>query len=158
SAAVVGARTAAPARGGIRVATSAEVAMITTVPRKARVRIMTVSPVAAGLRPVACGEANLARAPPRVLKLRGTMAETGLSARAATPTGPRRLRFGPFLLDLDRAELLRGGTPVPLRPKAFALLSVLAARPDRVHDKAELLEAVWPDVVVTEDSLTQAIH
>jgi TolB-like protein/DNA-binding winged helix-turn-helix (wHTH) protein len=69
-----------------------------------------------------------------------------------------RLRFGPFTLDHQRAELLRDGVVVPLRPKPFLLLSVFAAQPGRVLSKEELLEAAWPGVVVTDDSLTQCVH
>lgn len=68
------------------------------------------------------------------------------------------MRFGPFVLDRQRAELMRGGIAVPLRPKAFTLLSLFAARPSRVLSKEELLDAAWPGVVVTEDSLTQCVH
>jgi DNA-binding winged helix-turn-helix (wHTH) protein/TolB-like protein len=68
------------------------------------------------------------------------------------------VRFGPFVLDRQRAELMRGGVAVPVRPTAFSLLSLFAARPGRVLSKEELLDAAWPGVVVTEDSLTQCVH
>ncbi|MEQ1952320.1 winged helix-turn-helix domain-containing protein [Mesorhizobium yinganensis] len=66
--------------------------------------------------------------------------------------------LGECRLDLARGLLLRDGNAVPLRPKAFALLRHLAANAGRVVGKSELIDTVWPDVVVTEDSLTQAIH
>jgi TolB-like protein len=47
---------------------------------------------------------------------------------------------------------------VPLRAKSFALLCYLARNTGRVVAKDELLDQVWPDVTVTEDSLTQAIR
>jgi DNA-binding winged helix-turn-helix (wHTH) protein/TolB-like protein len=71
---------------------------------------------------------------------------------------PHRLAFGPFVLDPQRAELMRDGAVVPVRPKAFDLLLALAARPGRVLAKDELLAAVWPGVVVGEDSLTQCVR
>lgn len=71
---------------------------------------------------------------------------------------PERLCFGPFVLDTRRAELRRDGAVVALRPKPFALLVTLTANPNRVLAKEALLTAVWPGVVVTEDSLTQAVH
>ena len=49
------------------------------------------------------------------------------------------------------------GTEVPLRAQAFAVLRYLAERPGRVVGKAELMDAVWPGVAVTDDSLVQAI-
>lgn len=70
----------------------------------------------------------------------------------------RRLRFGAFVLDLRRAELTRNGAVVPLRPKPFALLATFVRQPGTVLSKEELLAAVWPGVVVGDDSLTQAVH
>lgn len=86
------------------------------------------------------------------------MDETSQNAVGSTPQEASRLRFGAFMLDSQRAELLRDGVVVPLRPKAFALLSKFAAQPGQVLSKEELIEAGWPGVVVTEDSLTQCVH
>jgi DNA-binding winged helix-turn-helix (wHTH) protein/TolB-like protein/tetratricopeptide (TPR) repeat protein len=72
--------------------------------------------------------------------------------------GGTGLAFGPFVLDARRASLTKAGQPVPLRPKALALLSYLAAHPGRVLSKTELLGAVWPGVVVTDDSLSQCVR
>jgi len=66
--------------------------------------------------------------------------------------------FGPFALDLRRAALTCAGTPVALRPKTLALLSYFATHPGRVLDKQELLAALWPGVVVTDDSLSQCVR
>ncbi|GAB3024732.1 tetratricopeptide repeat protein [Bowmanella dokdonensis] len=44
-----------------------------------------------------------------------------------------------------------------LEPKACALLFYLAMAPGKVHGKDELLSAIWPDTVVTEDALTRCI-
>ena len=69
------------------------------------------------------------------------------------------LRFAGFELDQPRAEL-RGadGAPIRLRPKTFELLLQLATHPGRVLGKDELMAAVWPNVVVSEDSLFQCIR
>lgn len=45
-----------------------------------------------------------------------------------------------------------------MRAKTFALLAHLARNAGRVMTKDDLMDAVWPDVTVTEDSLTQAIR
>lgn len=68
-------------------------------------------------------------------------------------------RFAGFELDEERAEL-RGpeGAPIRLRPKTFEMLRVFAANPDRVLSKLDLMEAVWPNVHVGEDSLFQCIR
>jgi TolB-like protein/DNA-binding winged helix-turn-helix (wHTH) protein len=74
----------------------------------------------------------------------------------AKPPAPR-LHFEPFTLDLHRAELTRGGVPVALRPKTFAMLHHLAVNAGRAVTKEELLDAIWPGVIVTDDSLSQCV-
>lgn len=68
------------------------------------------------------------------------------------------VRFGAFVLDADRALLLRDGRPVALRPKALALLTYLARHPGRVLGKEQLLAAIWPGVVVNDESLSQCVR
>jgi DNA-binding winged helix-turn-helix (wHTH) protein len=57
-------------------------------------------------------------------------------------------RFDGFTLDLQRGRLSGPAGDVTLRPKVFALLAYLAQHAGRVVPKAELLDAVWPDVIV----------
>ncbi len=66
--------------------------------------------------------------------------------------------LGDAVLDLGRDTLTRDGQVLPLRAKAFRLLRELALNPGRMMSKDELLDAVWPDVTVGEDSLTQAVR
>src|SRR5690349_4479508 len=80
------------------------------------------------------------------------MASTNLPTFAA-----QRLQFGPFMLDPGRAALLRDGVEINLRRKTFALLGHLAVHAGQVMSKQDLMEHVWPGLVVTDDSLTQAI-
>ncbi|MGY3616824.1 winged helix-turn-helix domain-containing protein [Bradyrhizobium sp. USDA 10063] len=67
--------------------------------------------------------------------------------------------FAGFELDRERAEL-RGpdGEAIRLRPKALEMLQLFAANAGRVLSKEELMEAVWPNVHVGEDSLFQCIR
>src|SRR5262245_9402540 len=62
-------------------------------------------------------------------------------------------RVGPFRLDLAKASLWRDDQPLPLPPKPLAVLVYLVAHAGHVVTKAALLEAVWPDAVVTEGVL-----
>ncbi len=71
--------------------------------------------------------------------------------------GPPRLTFGDFEIEVDLVRARRNGQPVALRPKTFALLVHLADRAGTVVSKQELMAAIWPGLVVTDDSLTQAI-
>ena len=59
---------------------------------------------------------------------------------------------------MAQGTLTREGEVLHLRSKSFRLLCELARQPGRVVSKSELLDAVWPDVVVTEDSLSQAVR
>src|SRR5687768_13592570 len=68
------------------------------------------------------------------------------------------LRFGDFVLDGSRRRLLRSGEDVYLPPKTFELLLHLLQNSGRVLTKDELLEAVWPDVNVVENTLAQRIR
>ena len=66
-------------------------------------------------------------------------------------------RFGDTSVDTLRAEICRAGETVPLRRKSFDVLVYLLQRPRRVVTKAELLDAVWKDRVVTEGSLKHCL-
>lgn len=70
----------------------------------------------------------------------------------------RIYRFGDCELNLHRRELRRGGEFIDLQPKAFDLLAYLIAHRDRAVDKDELQTAIWPNVIVTEASLTKAVQ
>lgn len=66
-------------------------------------------------------------------------------------------RFGPFTLDLTAYRLLRDGAEVPVSPRLIDLLRHLVERPSALATKEELFAAIWPDVIVTDNALTQAI-
>jgi adenylate cyclase len=68
------------------------------------------------------------------------------------------LRFDRFTLDLTRGFLRGGHQDIELRPKTFEVLRYLAENAGRLVLKQELSEAVWPNVVVTDDSLVQCIR
>jgi adenylate cyclase len=68
-----------------------------------------------------------------------------------------KLNFGRFVLDLSRGSLLLDGREVALRPKTFGVLKHLAENPERLISKEELLAAVWPNLIVTDDTLVQSI-
>jgi DNA-binding winged helix-turn-helix (wHTH) protein/tetratricopeptide (TPR) repeat protein len=68
-----------------------------------------------------------------------------------------RLRFADFELDESNALLKRGGMPIALPPKAFALLCELARQPGRLADKNALLDAVWGHRFVSESVLKTTV-
>ena len=69
----------------------------------------------------------------------------------------KRLQFSSFTLDLDRLCLLGQSGRAALRPKSFDVLRYLVAHPRRVISKDELIKAVWPNVIVTDESLTRCV-
>lgn len=74
------------------------------------------------------------------------------------PKSAETITFGGFVF-LTRINELRTveGKAVDLRSQSAEVLSVLAARPGEIASKDALMEAVWPDTFVTDDSLTQCI-
>ena len=74
------------------------------------------------------------------------------------PTNGRRwYRFGAYVVDAPKRLLWRNRTVVPLTGKAFEVLLVLIQKRDRVVEKQELLEAIWPATVVEDNTLTRHI-
>jgi len=66
-------------------------------------------------------------------------------------------RFGDFVLNVERGCLQRGGRDLELRPKAFELLLYLVQRAGKLASKDELVQAAWPNVTVSDDSLAQCV-
>src|SRR5215208_1464236 len=66
--------------------------------------------------------------------------------------------IGSHTVDLSREALIDPiGSIVPLRPRAWLVLRFLALHAGRLVGKNELMDEVWGDCEVTEDSLVQAI-
>jgi adenylate cyclase len=68
-------------------------------------------------------------------------------------------RFEGFVLDLARGILLtRSGKEIPLRRKTFQLLQLLVENAGRLLDRDTIYQAIWADLAVSDDSITQCIH
>lgn len=63
-------------------------------------------------------------------------------------------QIGHWKVDPTAGELRDGDAGVRLRPKAMSLLVALARHPEEVLGKQALLDAVWPDVVVGDASVS----
>ena len=69
-----------------------------------------------------------------------------------------KIELPAFVFDIERRELrAAAGARVTLRPQTLAVLDCLARSADQVVTKDELMQAVWPDLAVTDDSLVQCI-
>jgi len=69
----------------------------------------------------------------------------------------RRLMLGEWSVDPARDVLARAGESIKLEPKAMEVLVFLAGRPGTVVAQRDLEAAVWRDVIVTPQSVYQAI-
>lgn len=78
-----------------------------------------------------------------------------MDTRTATS---KRLQLNGIEFDFDNGVLRRqDGGEVALRPQSMEVLRYLADRSGKVIGKDELLDAIWPNVAVTENSLTQCV-
>ena len=70
----------------------------------------------------------------------------------------RQRVIGSFEFDIETGEL-RGasGRAVPLRPQTARVMAALLSREGDLVSKRELMDEVWTDTHVTDDSLVQCI-
>src|SRR5450755_3603403 len=67
------------------------------------------------------------------------------------------LQFEGYTLDIVRNSLRTADREIALRRKRFELLRYLLENPDRLVTKEELFKAIWPNVVVTDESLAHCV-
>ena len=70
-------------------------------------------------------------------------------------SNPCVYHFGEFTLDVARGAVSKAGEEIRLRPKVYEALKYLVENPGRLIGKDELIQALWPDSFVTDDSLVQ---
>lgn len=75
---------------------------------------------------------------------------------ATLESGP--IAFGPFVLDVSNAQLVRVATVVPLSPRPFGLLCFLVQHPGRLIARDEILDAVWGHRHVSDSVLKNAVN
>lgn len=70
----------------------------------------------------------------------------------------QRFEFGGFRLDAQRRTLADPhGQPVAINAKGFDALLYFVEHPGQVIERATLLSAVWPNVIVEENNLNQVV-
>lgn len=67
------------------------------------------------------------------------------------------ITIGSYLFHPALNQLVRDGNIIHLEPKAASVLELLAERVGETVSRQELLDSVWPGVVVSDDALTQVI-
>jgi len=70
----------------------------------------------------------------------------------------KQYEFVPYLLNARERQLTRAGQLIHLQPKAFDVLLYLLEHAGNLVGKQEVLDAVWKDRFVTENSLTVCIR
>jgi TolB-like protein/DNA-binding winged helix-turn-helix (wHTH) protein len=64
-----------------------------------------------------------------------------------------------IVIDLANERLSdASGNSIVLRPQCFAVLRALSEKQNQLVTKDELIQTVWPEIAVTDDSLVQCIH
>jgi DNA-binding winged helix-turn-helix (wHTH) protein len=81
-----------------------------------------------------------------------------VSAVSARSRQRRRWLFSRAVFDEADWSLLVDGRPAPIETKPLEVLRELLLRPGEVVTKEELLDAVWPTVIVVEASLSTAVR
>lgn len=72
-------------------------------------------------------------------------------------TLPEAFRFADWRVDPIANEIARGGSTTRIEPKMMRLLVCLASSAGRPVDRRSLTAAIWPEVVVGDDSLSRLV-
>ena len=68
-----------------------------------------------------------------------------------------RFYISDWCIDPPDCVISRGEVSVKLEPKVMDLLVYMSRNPEHVHSREELLDNVWPGMVVSDEALTNAI-
>lgn len=67
------------------------------------------------------------------------------------------IRFAGFEVDLRAFELRRDGVPVPIEPRTFDLIALLARNAGRTVTRDEIFATIWHDRIVSDAALSSQI-
>lgn len=85
-----------------------------------------------------------------------------MQGKASTAPGvisdSHHVSFGPFRFDRRGLVLSAGDGPLPVPPKPLMVLRCLIDRAGEVVLKRDLIDVVWEDAAVTENSLVEAVR
>lgn len=77
------------------------------------------------------------------------------SAFPSSASADPHLRFGEYILDVNRRLLLNGLVAKPVSEKLFQMLMLLLDANGAVVSKEQFFSAIWPDGAVSEGNLSQ---
>jgi TolB-like protein/DNA-binding winged helix-turn-helix (wHTH) protein len=72
-------------------------------------------------------------------------------------TAPPRFRIGDLEVDIGKAEVTRGGEKIALPKLSFDLLCALINSAPAIVTNEELLQRVWPGLIVSPESVAQRV-
>ena len=65
--------------------------------------------------------------------------------------------FGPFKLDTKKREILFSGDALNIQPRVYELILLLVSHHDQALDKNMIQEAIWPNQILSETSLSRLV-
>jgi len=77
------------------------------------------------------------------------------SAIPSAASADRHLRFGEYILDLNRRLLLSGSVAKPVSEKLFQILMLLLDANGAVVAKEQFFSVIWPDGAASDGNLSQ---
>ena len=91
--------------------------------------------------------------------MRELIARVGANIRRTAMQAPAEsasaaIEAGDLRIDPDSRQVFRAGQPIELTQREYELLSFLAARPNKVYSRADLMEQVWNYDYVGDDART----
>jgi TolB-like protein/Flp pilus assembly protein TadD/DNA-binding winged helix-turn-helix (wHTH) protein len=77
----------------------------------------------------------------------------------AVPFGPESTGYqiDDLIIDMGRLRVMRAGAEIPLSPLSFDLLAALAAAAPNPLSFDQLIERVWPGLVVSQETVSQRV-
>ncbi len=69
-----------------------------------------------------------------------------------------RYRVADLVVDTDGSTVMRGKETIALSPLSFNLLVALVRRAPSVMRRQELLETIWPNEFVSDETLSQRVR
>ena len=82
---------------------------------------------------------------------------TKISERSAAAPLTGNFQIGDWLAEPEANRLVRAGRETSVEPKVMDLLALLASAPGKVFSREEIDDALWPGVIVGEDTLARAV-
>jgi len=80
------------------------------------------------------------------------------SQQTSSSTQPSRLRVDDLIVDLDRHSVKRGTQLLDITDRSFRLLEALIRHAPELVSKDQLIEEVWDDAVVSDETLAQRVR